>query len=70
MSYRKVCYVGWSHECHQWHGFIDHPETHYLEEYTEGELEILISEMEYQGKNASSYRELLTKMKQWPEQLH
>ena len=70
MSYRNVCYVGWSDECNQWHGFIDRGETHVIEEYTELELEILVSELEYEGKSVENYRELLNKMKQWPEQLH
>ncbi len=70
MGFRNVCYVGWSDECNHLHAYIHHPETNIVDEYTEQELELLIADLAYQGKDTRDYLELLEKMQLWPAYLH
>lgn len=70
MGHRNIAYVGWSDECNHLRGFIDHAETHVIDEYTQDELEVLVQQREAVGKDASEYRALLEKMHQWKVMLH
>ena len=70
MNDRTICYVGWNDDCDHLHGFIDHRDSHIIEEFSEQELQTLIQQGEAQGKSTDDYRALLGKIRQWHVGLH
>ena len=70
MSYPNIFYVGWNDECNHLHGFIDHTETHRIEEFAEHELVQKVAELETQGLDASDSQGLLRKIHGWPVYKH